>query len=470
VKADFAERAWDASERLSAEGMQRLAEQVGTSGPSVLVFNATGWERKDVIASMPTGASRVPADPVTGKPLPAVEEGAQLLFRVPLIPAWGYVSLPLVEGQPAAVEDVSEVDTPVLENARYRAEFNAETGAISSLLDKTTGRELADPEAPYGLGEYLYVSGDALYAGPDSAPNLTVRQPTGARFQLQSLPGLGIRMVVTASCEKTPELVSSWTLWDDSPRVDLEVALDKQPERLKEAVYVAFPFKVADPMVRFEQPNAVVTAGADALPSACLAWFSPQHWARVAGSDGSLAWSSADAPMVTFEGIYQGRWSTELKTEQGWIFSYVMNNYWGTNYKADQGGRMRFRYSFDPTAGGSDATAARFGWQAQSPVLAHSVTAGQSGPLPDEGSFVKVDRDDVVVTAVKAPEEGRGLIVRLWSLAPKEVTVRVKTPLFTWRTATLCNLVEAPLGSLEVDSGAAVVKLSPQRPTTIRLE
>ncbi len=277
-------------------------------------------------------------------------------------------------------------------------------------------------------------------------------------------------MVVTASCEKTPELVSTWTLWDDSPRVDLEVALNKQSERRKEAVYVAFPFNATDPTVRLELPNGVVDAGKDMLPSACLEWFSPQHWVRVAGNDARLAWTSLDAPLVTLETINEGRWPKELKIEQGWIFSYPMNNYWPTNYKADQGGRMCFRYSFDPTAGGSDADAARFGWQAQSPVLAYAGASGQSGGLPQQGSFIKLDRDDVVVTAVKAPEEGRGLIVRLWSLAPREVTVRVKAPLFDWRTATLCNLVEAPLGSLEVDSGAAVVKLSPQRPTTIRLE
>ncbi len=187
VKADFAERARDVSELLAEEGMQRLAAQIGTAGPSVVVFNGTGWERKATFVSMPTLVGHIPADPVTGKPLPTVQDSSQLLFRVPFIPAWGYVSLPLIGGQPVKAEDVALSGEPVLENARYRAEFDTKTGAISSLLDKATGRELADPEAPYGLGEYLYVSGgddtDMIFPGTGRAP-----EPDSASAGRRALP------------------------------------------------------------------------------------------------------------------------------------------------------------------------------------------------------------------------------------------------------------------------------------------
>ena len=46
-----------------------------------------------------------------------------------------------------------------MENEFYRVTLDPTTGALKSILDKETGRELVDPESEYRLGELIYVSG-----------------------------------------------------------------------------------------------------------------------------------------------------------------------------------------------------------------------------------------------------------------------------------------------------------------------
>lgn len=41
------------------------------------------------------------------------------------------------------------------------------------------------------------------------------------------------------------------------------------------------------------------------------------------------------------------------------FFSYVMNNYWHTNYKADQDGPVTFRYALRPHGARSSTAAPR---------------------------------------------------------------------------------------------------------------
>ncbi len=50
------------------------------------------------------------------------------------------------------------------------------------------------------------------------------------------------------------------------------------------------------------------------------------------------------------------------------LFSYVMNNYWHTNYKADQEGPVTLRYAVTPHRGSDTATAKRLGPGSREPA------------------------------------------------------------------------------------------------------
>jgi len=478
VKASFAHNAQRQSEALLAEGLSRLASLVPAKGPALLLFNATSWPRAGDVFLAPLPRGMVPVDPVTGKPLPAVDldtdyDGSpnDTAFRTPTIPAWGYVVCPLARGQLARAHEAKEPGPPVLENASVRLTFDLKTGAIASLVDKRTGRECVDQSARYKLNEYLYVSGgdgtNIVDLGANKPANLTVHEPTASRLSKVAFPSLGAWVAVEGQCEKTPKLRSVVMLWGEGDRVLITNHVTREAERGKEAAYFAFPFAATDPEVSLEIPNGVMRPEVDQLPGACKDWYALQHFARVTGKEGSVAWASPEAPLVCLGDINRGLWQEKLELKNGHLYSYVMNNYWFTNYKADQGGEMEFAYALT-TSAATNAEAARFGWQAAMPVHCQVISGAQPGPLGSHPtSLCRVNRPGVIVTTIKAPETGRGLIVRLFSLEPKPVTARLTLGLPGLTRATLCNLLEQPLSELPMKDSTVTVRVKPQQPTTV---
>jgi alpha-mannosidase len=330
-----------------------------------------------------------------------------------------------------------------------------------------------DLGAPQKLNQYLYVSGGEnsdIVSPRNRPPQLTLHSPSGAQFRKEVLPGLGQRMIVTAQCEKTPRLELTVCLWDGSPRVDICDRLTRTETRALEAAYFAFPFAARDPELRIEIPNGVMRPEVDQLPGACREWFCLQNWLRLRDAGGGVVWSSPDAPLVCLGDINRGLWREKIAVKDGRVYSYLMNNYWDTNYKASQGGDFEFRYSFQPQDAGGDAEAARAGWQSSTGLQATVLPAAQVGQWAGrQVSLCRVRPGCVVVTAIKPAAAGNGVVVRLLSLADRELTaeVEMRTPT---RAAVLCNLMEEPVRPLPVAGSTVRVSLAPLRPTTVLMK
>jgi hypothetical protein len=72
--------------------------------------------------------------------------------------------------------------------------------------------------------------------------------------------------------------------------------------------------------------------------------------------------------LVALGDIVRGTWPLEFGDRSGTIFSYVMNNYWDTNYVAGQGGDFSFRYVITSASGIVAPTLTRMGWEALTPL------------------------------------------------------------------------------------------------------
>jgi len=76
-----------------------------------------------------------------------------------------------------------------------------------------------------------------------------------------------------------------------------------------------------------------------------------------------------------------GAWIKQLEPT-GTFYSYVMNNYWETNYKASQRGPTTFRYALRPRTGGySPIESARFGIEQSQPLTSTFATSRTPPPL-----------------------------------------------------------------------------------------
>ena len=73
----------------------------------------------------------------------------------------------------------------------------------------------------------------------------------------------------------------------------------------------------------------------------------------------------------------------------------------------------------------------------------------------------------MAVTAIKTPEVGSGLVIRLFSYADRPVMASVRFGLPGLRRAELRNLVEEPIEELALRDGEVRVQVKPMAPTTL---
>jgi alpha-mannosidase len=103
-----------------------------------------------------------------------------------------------------------------------------------------------------------------------------------------------------------------------------------------------------------------------------------------------------------------------------------MNNYWETNYKADQQGATTFRYSIQPHAGVYDQTrATQFGVERSQPLIA--VPADNSG-LPGLATILRLDTPGVQISSIKPSRDGNAQIVRLFAASGKPERTSLNFP------------------------------------------
>ena len=200
-------------------------------------------------------------------------------------------------------------------------------------------------------------------------------------------------------------------LFDHEKKIEFTEDVDKKEIDDKEAVYFAFPFAMQQPQFQYEIQNGVVDPSKDMYAGAGHEWFSVQHWISAQQDGLSATVMPLDAPLVTLGDINRGDWPAEFGKRTGTIFSYVMNNYWFTNYRAGQGGHFRFRYVVTSAPSTDPVQLSRMGWEEMTPFETDEVTSqdkalNQPRPLDGkQGSFLDVQDPNLLLETWKT---GRG--------------------------------------------------------------
>jgi alpha-mannosidase len=222
----------------------------------------------------------------------------------------------------------------------------------------------------------------------------------------------------------------------------------QDPNNGKEAVHFAFPFNVPGGQIQMDVPWAVVTPEKDQMPGACKNWFTVQRWVDISNGERGVTWSPIDAPLVEVGGITATLigsqtnpdvWQKRVDPHATSLYSWAMNNYWHTNYRAYQEGVTTFRYRIRPHGPPSLAETQRFGIEQSQPFIV--VPARDRKPAVAGAPRPKIDSPDVFLTAFKPADDGKGYILRLFAGAGRDVDVLLewegKAPAAVYRSDTL---------------------------------
>jgi hypothetical protein len=241
-------------------------------------------------------------------------------------------------------------------NGLVTVRLDRTTGAITSL--RWRGHELADARRG-GIARYRYLPGWDTTKAVDA----TVRQVS----ILASAPDLA-RLEVRSEAPGAASLVETITLRAGSREVEIAITIDKEAVRAKESVHLGFALDIPAAIIRFDPAGTLVRADRDQLPAANRNLVQAMSLVDASNRGFGLTIATPDAPLWQIGGLTAEAFKRDDGTE-GWLdrtlpgselVGYLMNNYWHTNFKADQAGPVTFRFVLRPHGPFDSGEAKRF--------------------------------------------------------------------------------------------------------------
>ena len=349
-------------------------------------------------------------------------------------------------------------DETQIDNDTLQLRVDAKTGGVSELYCRGLSENLVDTMAREQINQYLFLAGnDLANLQTNGLVKVSIEDagPLIATLRIESeAPGCNslVRKIRVAAASDYVELINIV----DKRRAPMNPNPGKggpgdywAQHGGKESVQFAFPFNVKDGRIRIDVPLAVMRPEIDQLPGSCKNWLPVGRWIDVANDEYGVTWATLDAPLVeigeisaTLLGSQRNPsvWRKHVAPTQK-FYSWVMNNHWGTNYRAYQEGEATFRYALRPHKGHDAAAAARFATALSQPLIPAPAAASDAHRTP----LLRVDPDDVLVTALKPSDDGQAWILRLFGASGEDREAKLVWSSPQRKSLWLSDLNEKPV-------------------------
>lgn len=507
--------------------------------PDILVTNPLPWPRKisGTISKYATTARGDPEDETSARHWQDRNLNDDRFLLPPTdVPEFGYAVV--------AGEDLHRnADWPtdercIIETNRYRITFDRDRGGIKNLYDSRLGREWVDPNADYPLAGIVHErvadksaadSRDLLFHAPEGgddnpgglwnaapevvepflepeAENIESRwgfqsewyaERTGpskvTRHRVTRTP-LGFDVRQTLAVPGIPDEVR---LHVSIPHKgdDLVICAEWEQERdtHPSATYLAFPFDIDDPTAHLDVGEQAMRPGRDQLPASNHDYYTVQRWVDLSGVKDGMTVACPLNPLVQFGDFHFGDAQREFALDRALLLGWVATNYYNTNFRPFQPGRVRARYHLHPHDGGFDESFAhRIGREAEHHApLVHPrferIAAEARGPA--KSSLLDLPEPPILVVQVRPSTSGpadihptggvspssvtaTGVELRLMNASDKKHTARVASGVLTLAEAKEVGYlgeIGAEAADVAVVDGALEVDLMSRELTTLQL-
>ena len=138
------------------------------------------------------------------------------------------------------------------------------------------------------------------------------------------------------------------TTYHDLARLDVEFRVHKESRLEPENLYLALPFERPEAMLYADKTGCVFRPRVDQIPGTCTDYYETQNAVAWIRDESSLVVELPDAPMISMGSLlpHDIRLAGDpMQKNTDRVYSWVMNNFWETNFKASLGGFYQFRYS-----------------------------------------------------------------------------------------------------------------------------
>jgi hypothetical protein len=419
---------------------QALADRIDENSNVIEVFNTSSWPRDNWVKIQADAKWKSVADQ-NGNIVPCNRFPDGTLGFKASVPAFGSALFSLLETE-------------------YRPAHRTESSNIPRLSNFVNAN---DEDGNTGLNDMLYIIGRNADKNRDrTLENVTVHDYPGGAVRTDIIES------TAPNCEK---LTRIYTYYRVEGYMEITNIIDKKMERRPEAMFFGFPFALpgGNGKWRYDVPWAMPEVEKDQIPGANRNYYTIQRFYNYGNETANIDWLSLDAPMVQFAPVIlqPGAWVIDNAWRKhieptGTIYSWVCNNHWETNYKADQSGRLVFRYVIRPNEGKFDQVdSQKFAREIFQPLIAVPVKK-DTQPLRDPTGGWLTD-SPIVVTSMKPARSDNATIVRLFNTSDQPTSM---TGLSRSRAKlSLANTVDDVIGTVG-DS----LDFAPYEVKTLRIE
>ena len=457
--------------------LREIAARVNTQQPGVpvIVFNSLSWPRKEVIeveTQLPAPAREISVLDSTGKPA----ESQLLSFdqdthraRFLLLsdtPALGYNTY-FVRAATAAspIRTTVQATASTLENEYIRLRMDPQSGCMTSLFDKRSQAEALAPSETDTGGPKNVVCGNLLQAFYDK-PKEWDAWNIDADFEKQHwdldkvdevklIESGPLRAVIRIKQHfQNSVFVRDVTMYAGVPRVDVKMQADWHEKHI--LLKVAFPLSAHSPKATYEIPYGSVERPTTRNTPAEQGEFEVP----------ALQWADISDPQHGFSLLNDSKYGYDAKGNVLRL-SLLRSPEWPDPH-ADEG-QHEFTYSLYPHGGTwREAETVRQGYGLNYGLLSTNAEKHE-GALAPQHSFLQVEPQNVVVTAVKKAEDDDALILRFYEWAGRETDVRLHLPPGA-QTASETDLMERATETLSLDNQTCTVHTKPYAIQTVKIQ
>ena len=467
------------AKEMTEEALDEITAHINTQGDGVpvVVFNSLSWPRTEVIETdvqLPGPAKHVEVVDATGNrvesyllAMDSATNRVRLLILANM-PALGYKTF-LVRsvskaGTPQDNNQFVQASATMLKNAEVQIKVDPQTGCIASMVDLRSHTEALAPSETDTGGPKTYACGNLLQAFYDK-PQKWDAWNIDADFEKQHwdldkadevklVEDGSLRAVIRVKKHfQNSTFVQDITMYAGVPRVDVKMQAEWHEKHI--LLKVAFPLSAHSDKATFEIPYGSIKRPTTRNTPAEQAKFEvpAQRWADL--SDANHGFSLLNDSKYGYD-VRGNVLRLSLLRSPEWPDPH-----------ADEG-HHEFTYSLYPHGGNwRDARTVRRGYELNYKMIAVQPHKHE-GTLPSEYSFVGVEPDNVVLTAIKKSEDDDSLVLRFYEWAGKEVDVTLHVPPGA-QSASETDLMEKSIAELAVRNDSVTVHTNPYEIKTVKV-
>lgn len=177
------------------------------------------------------------------------------------------------------------------------------------------------------------------------------------------------------------------TFYAHQPNIRMEISFHKKPVYEPESLYFVLPLKMeAGWECSYDTAGEIVRLDEEQMGAVCRDWVTVDSAVSVHGSGKTVTLACPDAPLVMTGDFRFGKESKSVAREENpLLLAWAMNNYWDTNFFADQQGAVRLAYELNVHGAFDQRTFWEDGVHATRPVVMGVLVKEREIPKKDMG-------------------------------------------------------------------------------------